>query len=151
MNVCVFTGRIVADPEIKEIASGKVANFRIAVRKIFKKQGEPDADFLSLIAYGKTADIIAEYCVKGKEISVSSYCQTRSYDKNGTKVYVTEFIVNSITLIGSKENGNEQTTPQPRRETATSNERPRVSARTSARARMQSTELENISLGEVPF
>jgi single-strand DNA-binding protein len=56
-----------------------------------------------LIAWGKTADIIEKYVVKGKEIAIEGKLTHRSYeDKNGEKRYVTEVVIDELMLLGSK-------------------------------------------------
>lgn len=103
MNNCTFIGRLTRDPEIKIFGDdGKIANFTIAVRKFGKiKEGEPDADFFRMTAFGKTAEIVELYCVKGREVGVTARCKNRSYEKDGVTHHVTEFTVNEINLIGS--------------------------------------------------
>jgi len=111
MNNCNFIGRLTKDPEVKSIGeAGKVANFTIAVRRKGKgKEGEPDADFLRMVAFNKVAELIEAYFHKGKEIGVSSRCRHRSYEKDGVTQYITEFVIDDITFIGSKEdNGNSE-------------------------------------------
>ena len=67
-------------------------------------QGEKqtDTNWHTIIAWGKTADIIEKYVTKGKEIAVEGKLSTRAYDdKGGNKRYVTEVIVSEILLSGN--------------------------------------------------
>lgn len=105
MNNCNFLGRITKDIEVKTVGAKdtSVANFTLAVNRKFKKEGEPDADFLNFVAIGKTAEIMGQYCEKGNQIAVTSRVQTRNWkDKEGKTVYVTEFVVDSFDFVGSK-------------------------------------------------
>lgn len=104
MNQCVLIGRLVRDSEMRTTTSGKnVTNFTIAVNRNYKNEkGEYDADFINCIAYNKTAEIINKYTKKGSQIAIEGRIQTRSYEAN-TKRYVTEVLVNSVTLLNKKE------------------------------------------------
>jgi single-strand DNA-binding protein len=105
MNQCDFLGRITKDIEVKTVGAKDtaVANFTLAVNRKYKKEGEPDADFLNFVALGKTAEVMGQYCEKGSQIAVNSRVQTRNWkNKEGQTVYVTEFIVNEFDFVGSK-------------------------------------------------
>jgi single-strand DNA-binding protein len=95
MNKWIGIGRLTADPDIRQTQSGKtVASYRMAVDRPFKQEGQPDADFISCVAFGKSADFVSNYLYKGIKIAVEGRIQTRTYDdKDGKKVYVTEVIV----------------------------------------------------------
>ncbi len=98
MNIVALTGRLVRDPEIRYTNSGlSVARFNIAVDRDFKKEGGPDADFPSIIAFGKTAEFIENYFTKGKKIEISGRIQTGSYEKeDGTRVYTTDVVADRV-------------------------------------------------------
>jgi single-strand DNA-binding protein len=100
MNDCTFYGRFVADPELTYTPNGvAICNFKLAVDRKVKKEGEPDADFPKFKAFGKTAEHIANYCKKGfREIVIAHY-QNGSYEKDGQKVFTHEFIVDRIEMI----------------------------------------------------
>jgi single-strand DNA-binding protein len=66
-----------------------------------------EVDFINCIAWEKTAEIIGEYCSKGNRIAIVGRIQTGSYDKDGTKVYTTDIIINSVQLLGEKKNNTE--------------------------------------------
>ena len=103
MNKVVIVGRLVRDPELRFAAgSGNaVSKFTIAVNRQFKKD---ETDFISCLAFGKTAEIIAQYFTKGKKIAVSGSIRTGSYEKDGVKHYTTDVVVESFDFIGSKDN-----------------------------------------------
>ena len=113
MNSVNLIGRLVRDPELKYTQSGlAVLRFTVAVdRKLSKDKREeaqannqPTADFISCTAFGKTAEVIANYHSKGSQIAVEGRIQTGSYEKDGRRIYTTDVLVNSITFVGSKNN-----------------------------------------------
>lgn len=112
MNKVVLVGRMVKNPELK-FGSGSgtaVCNFTIAVNRRFKREGQPDADFIPVVCFGKGAEATANYMTKGSQVSVAGNIQTRNYEaKDGTKRYVTEVVadeVNFLDSIGKKEDNN---------------------------------------------
>lgn len=109
MNNCNFVGRLTKDVDLT-FAQGTgtaIAKFGLAVDRRFKKEGQPTADFINMIAFGKTAEVIAEYIKKGNQIAVTTHVQTGSYDaKDGTKRYTTDFIVDSFDFISGAKQGN---------------------------------------------
>lgn len=107
MNIVILIGRLVADPEIRKTTSGSaVANYRLAVDRRFKREGEAEADFISCVAFGKAAEFAEKYLRKGVKIAVTGRIQTRSYDKNdGTKQFVTEIVVDGHEFCESKTSG----------------------------------------------
>jgi single-strand DNA-binding protein len=102
MNKVVLVGRLTKDPELK-FAQGTgtaVTTFTVAVNRRFKREGQPEADFIPVVVFGKTAEATANYMSKGKLISVSGNIQTRTYDaKDGTKRYVTEVIADEVDFL----------------------------------------------------
>lgn len=97
-------GCLTADPEIRATQSGKtVASYRLAVDRAFKSEGQPEADFINCIAFGKGAEFAEKYLHKGMKIALEGRIQTRSYDdRDGKKVYVTEVIVEHHEFCESK-------------------------------------------------
>ena len=104
MNYFVGIGRLTRDPEVRYTQSGKAcAKFTLAIDRRKSGEGNPQADFISCVAWEKTAEVISQYCTKGKKIAVEGRIQTRSYDaSDGTKRYVTEVVVQSMEFCGSK-------------------------------------------------
>ncbi len=102
-NVCLV-GRLTSDPEVRYSPNGKgVARFRLAVGRVYKTEGSPDADFISCIAFGKTAEVIERFFVKGQEMALRGRIQTGSYtNKDGNTVYTTDVIAEEISFVGSK-------------------------------------------------
>ena len=107
MNHFVGIGRLVRDPEVRYTQSGKaIASFTLAIDRRRSGDGNQQADFIQCVAWEKTAEVISQYCAKGKKIAVEGRIQTRSYDANdGTKRYVTEVVVNSMEFCDSKGGG----------------------------------------------
>lgn len=110
INSAVLVGRLTKDIEIRQTTSGsKTTSFTLAVNRTSKKEGQPDADFISCVAWNKTAELMAQYLHKGSLIGVEGRIQTRSYEnQQGQKVYVTEVLVNMIQFLGSRNANFEQ-------------------------------------------
>lgn len=108
MNKCIFTGNLTKDIDLRFAAgSGKaVARFGIAV-KGFKKD---DVSFLNCIAFGKTAETMAQYLNKGSKVILDCSVKTGKYEKDGNTIYTTDFIVNSFEFgsTGNKDNSNQE-------------------------------------------
>lgn len=106
MNSVVLVGRTTKDIELRRTANGNaVASFTIAINRGKKDDG---ADFISCVAWNKTAELLNQYVHKGDRIALSGSIRTRNYEDNyGKKVYVTEVLANHIEFIETKRN-NEQ-------------------------------------------
>ena len=106
MNKIVILGRLTKDPDVKYVASGKaVATFTMAVDRPFLGQdGKREADFIPVVIWGKTAEMVGNSCAKGHRLLGEGRLQIRNFDaKDGTKHWVTEVIANSIEFIERKE------------------------------------------------
>jgi len=106
-NKVQLIGHVGNDPEIKTFDGGKkLAKLNVATNESYKNdKGEKveETQWHNLIAWGKTADIIEKYVVKGKEIAIEGKLTHRSYeDKNGEKRYITEVVIDELLLLGSK-------------------------------------------------
>ena len=104
-NKVQLIGHVGNDPEIKTFDGGKkLAKLSIATNESYKNdKGEKveETQWHNLIAWGKTADIIEKYVVKGKEIAIEGKLTHRSYeDKNGEKRYVTEVVIDELLMLG---------------------------------------------------
>lgn len=103
INKAILEGRIVREIELRKTASGKsYTSFTLAVNRTYKQEGQPDADFITCVAWGRNADVLENYTEKGTLISVDGHIQTRSYESNGKKVYVTEVVCESVHFIEAK-------------------------------------------------
>ncbi|SDA24193.1 single-strand DNA-binding protein [Ruminococcus sp. YE71] len=96
LNKVILSGRITQDLELRQTNGGNaVLQFTLAVQRNFAKQGEErQTDFITCVAWGKTAEFISRFFRKGKSIAIVGNLRSRTYDdKNGTKHYVTEVFV----------------------------------------------------------
>ena len=103
INRAVIMGRITHPLEIRQTPAGvAVLQFTVAVDRNYTDQnGERQADFISCVAWRQTAEFIGRYFDKGRMIAVEGRLQSRTYeDKNGTKHYITELIVDQASFTG---------------------------------------------------
>ena len=104
-NKVLLLGRLTKDPEIRTTPGGKtVAQFTLAVDRPFANQdGKREADFIPVVVWGKTAELVGNSCQKGHRLLVEGRLQIRNFDaKDGTKHWVTEIIANSVEFIERK-------------------------------------------------
>ena len=109
MNKVLLTGRLTKDPELRTTSSGiSQTRFTLAVnRRGTGENGQREADFISCVAWRGTAEAIAKYLKKGRELAVEGRIQTGSYDaQDGTKRYTTDVVVDNFTFIGSGSGAN---------------------------------------------
>ena len=118
MNKVIITGRLTADPELRQTQSGvSSCRFTIATDRKFKNKatGKKEADFISCVAFRQTADFIGKYFTKGKMIAVEGSLRTGSYqDRNhpDVKHYTTDVLVDNVEFCGDKGNTtHQQATP----------------------------------------
>lgn len=110
INSVTLTGRITKDLEKKETNKGtSVVNFSLAVDRRFKNSnGNCEADFISIQAWGMTADLLCKYCGKGSLVGIEGRIQTRNYENNqGQRAYVTEVVAENVTFLDSKKNNDQ--------------------------------------------
>lgn len=102
LNKAFLFGNLTRDPELKSLPSGiKVVNFGLATNRTWKdKNGvkQESTSFHNIVAFGKTAEIMAQYLKKGSSAFVEGRIETRSWDdkNDGTKKYRTEIIVDNF-------------------------------------------------------
>ena len=105
LNNVVLVGRLVADPELKEVGKeGKVVNFTIAVARSYKNSdGEYDTDFIQCNVWNAIAENMSEYCHKGDLVGVKGMLQSSTFeDKEGNKRYKIDVRVDKLTFLSSK-------------------------------------------------
>ena len=106
MNHVVLIGRLVRDPEIRYSQGEKpmaIAKYTLAVDRKYKLEGEPTADFIRCISFGKNAEFAEKYMTQGRKFAVEGSIQTGSYqNKDGQTVYTTDVIVNGQDFCDSK-------------------------------------------------
>ena len=108
MNQVILMGRLTRDPEIRYTQGDNpmcIANFTVAVDRTFKskREGDPTADFIPGVVFGKQAEHVEKYYRKGLKTCLSGRIQTRNYtNREGVKVYVTEVVVEDLEFAESK-------------------------------------------------
>lgn len=105
LNVVAIMGRLVADPELRTTQQGtNVCTFRIACERSYTPKGQQrQADFVDIVAWGKTAEFICKFFQKGSMIAIDGSIQTRNYqDKQGNKRTAVEVVANNISFEGAK-------------------------------------------------
>ncbi len=108
MNKVIITGRLTADPELRQTQSGiSSCRFTVAVNRKYadKDTGERQADFITCVAWRQTAEFVSRYFSKGKMIALEGSLRTGSYqDRNHSDVthYTTEVYVDAVEFCGDK-------------------------------------------------
>ena len=106
MNKVILMGRLTRDPEVRYSQGERptaVARYTLAVNRTFKRAGEPDADFINCVAFGRAAEFAEKYFRQGIRIVISGRIQTGSYtNRDGMKVYTTDVIVDEQEFAESK-------------------------------------------------
>jgi len=119
INRIILNGRLAADPEVRFTQSGiAVTNFTIAVDRSYKKEnGERDCDFINCVAWRGLAEVIGQWCKKGKRIGVDGSLQMRKYqNKEGENRTVYEVLVQNMDFLDSarsNEDNESQGNPEP--------------------------------------
>ena len=109
MNKVILMGRLTNDPEIRYAGETAVARFRLAVDRRWKRDGEPTADFLNMVAFGKSAEFAEKYLVKGTKIVASGRIQTGNYKKSdGSTAYTTDIVIEEMEFAESKHQSQQQ-------------------------------------------
>ena len=107
MNTVNLMGRLTRDPETRYSQSAEpiaVTRISVAVNRKYKKDGEQEADFINCVSFGKTAEFISKYFIKGKMIGIVGSIVTNSWtDDKGQKRYSTEVKVDEVDFCGDKE------------------------------------------------
>ena len=119
INRVVLLGRLTKDPELRTTQNGiSTCTFTVAVDRIKKDE----ADFPQCVAWRQQADYLTRYGHKGDMVGVDGRIQTRTYDKDGRTVYVTEIVVDSLQLVGGRKDTTDTTNdywqpePKPKKE-----------------------------------
>lgn len=102
MNTVILMGRTTKDADIRQTTGEKpmtIARFNLAVDRRGKDNG---TDFINMVAFGKTAEIVEKYVTKGKKIVVRGHIQTGSYEKDGKKIYTTDVVAEEVEFAESK-------------------------------------------------
>ena len=106
MNKAILVGRLTRDPEVRysqgENATA-VARYTVAVDRRFKRDGEPTADFIPCVVFGRSAEFAEKYFRQGMRVSISGRIQTGSYtNKEGQRIYTTDVVAEDQEFAESK-------------------------------------------------
>lgn len=106
MNLVVLIGNLVRDPEVRYSQNQMaIAKFTLAINR-YVKDGENQADFIRVTAFGKQGELVETYLKKGNKVAVEGRIQTGSYeDKDGKTVYTTDVIANRVEFVERKGQG----------------------------------------------
>ena len=118
LNKVILIGNITKDIEVKSLPSGiSVTGFGLATNRKWKdKDGnkQEQAEFHNIIAFGKQAEVLKQYCSKGDQLFIEGRLQTRKWDKeDGTKAYRTEIILENFQFGNKVEKKETQTDTTP--------------------------------------
>ena len=106
MNKVVLMGRLTRDPEVRYSQGNNpiaIARYTLAVDRRFKKEGEPNADFINCVAFGHSGEFAERYLKQGTKIVISGRIQTGNYtNRDGQKVYTTEVVIEEHDFAESK-------------------------------------------------
>ena len=110
INHVVVVGRLTKKPELKFTANGtKYTQFNVAAQRNFKnKNGEYEADFISCLMWKTAAENFVKFTDKGSLVGIEGRIQTRSYDKDGKTVYITEVLAEGFSLLETKKKAEER-------------------------------------------
>lgn len=122
MNKVILIGRLTRDPEVRYTQGAEpmaIARYSLAVNRRFKRDGQPDADFINCVAFRRNGEFAEKFLKKGMQIAVVGSIQTGSYtDKDGNKRYTTDVIVDEHEFTESRRSfeeraGSEGSAPAP--------------------------------------
>lgn len=106
MNKAILMGRLTRDPEVRYTQKGEpiaISRYTLAINRRFKRAGEPDADFIECVAFGRAGEFAEKYFRKGQMVSVVGRLQVRSWeDQNGQKRWSTDVVVEEQYFAESK-------------------------------------------------
>ena len=113
MNKVILMGRLTRDPEVRYTQGEThtaVARYTLAVNRTYKRQGEPDADFINCVVFGRGAEFAEKYFRQGMRIVISGRIQTGSYTgRDGSRMYFTNIVVETQEFAESKASGSAET------------------------------------------
>ena len=118
MNKVILIGRLTKDTDTR-VSQGDnptyITRYTLAVDRRFKRDGEPSADFINCVAFGKSAEFAEKYFFKGMKVAITGRLQSGNYtNKEGQKVYTTDVVIEDQEFCESKQSNDqhhEQSTP----------------------------------------
>lgn len=104
MNRLTVVGRLVRDNILKEVGNERIVlNNSLAIPRLYKADGGQETDFINIVAWGKRAELIEEYCEKGDLIGLDGHIQSRTYQNSDEQtVYTVEMVVDSVHFLQAK-------------------------------------------------
>ncbi|MCL2170516.1 MAG: single-stranded DNA-binding protein [Defluviitaleaceae bacterium] len=105
MNRVILVGRLARDPEIRYSNQAEpmaIARYTLAVNRRFRREGEPDADFINCTCFRRDAEFAEKHLRKGMQVSVTGRLQIRQYEQNGQRQYYTEVVLDEQNFTESK-------------------------------------------------
>lgn len=113
MNKVILMGRLTREPEIRYTQGDTptaVARYTLAVNRTYKRQGEPDADFINCVVFGRGAEFAEKYLRQGMRIVISGRIQTGSYTgRDSSRMYFTNIVVETQEFAESRSSGSAET------------------------------------------
>lgn len=116
MNKVILMGRLTRDPEVRYSQGAEpmaIARYSLAVNRRFKRDGEPDADFINIVAFGRNGEFAEKFFQKGQQVCVVGRIQTGSYEKDGVRRYTTDIIAEEQHFAESKRSFEDRMASQP--------------------------------------
>ena len=105
INNVVLVGRLANDPEMKYSTSGMpITHFRLACdRGVKNEAGEKQTDWLNIVCFQKTAELVSQYCDKGMLVGIEGRIQSRTWEDNdGKRNYMVEIVANNVRFLESR-------------------------------------------------
>jgi single-strand DNA-binding protein len=102
MNTVILVGALGQDP--RQNPNKTVCNLRVATNGRAKVDGEwaDITDWHNVVVFGTQGENAARFLNKGSEVAISGRLVTRSYEKDGQKIWVTEVVANEVKFIGKR-------------------------------------------------
>ena len=103
LNQVVIVGRLVRDPEVKNLERGtKLSRITLAVPRSYKNvEGKYETDYIDCTLWKGIAENTAEYCNKGDILGVKGRIETKTYETDSKKKYLTEVVAEKVTFLSS--------------------------------------------------
>ena len=107
MNKVVLIGRVTKDIEVRATSNGRTfCRFTLAVDGFRKSDGTRDADFISIVAWNKAAELCGRALHKGDRVGIEGHINTGSYEKNGQTIRTTDVVVEKVEFLTPKNHNN---------------------------------------------
>lgn len=119
MQSIIICGHLGKDPEVRYSGSGDntttITRFSVAVKRAYKREGKPDADFFNCVCFGKNAQFAEKYLTKGSKVVIRGRMEQDDYtNKDGQKVYTWNLNVDEIDFGGGKPDTNNSGSKEPK-------------------------------------